>query len=49
MAALVWPQVIWEPVVWEGDPASDDPGLRLDLGVRGVAAPGGGVVQYLRD
>ena len=39
MAALVWPQVIREPVVQEGDPASDDPGLRLDLGIRGVWQP----------
>ena len=39
MAALVWPQVIREPVVREGDPASDDPGLRLDLGIRGVWQP----------
>ena len=40
MAALIWPQVIREPVVWEGtDPASDDPGLRLDLGIRGVWQP----------
>ena len=23
-------------MVREGDPASDDPGLRLDLGIRGV-------------
>ena len=39
MAALVWPKVIREPVVREGDPASDDPGLRLELGVRGVWQP----------
>ena len=39
MAALVWPQVIREPVVREGDPASDDPGLHLDLGIRGVWQP----------
>ena len=39
MAALVWPQVIREPVVREGDPASDDPGLRLDLRIRGVWQP----------
>ena len=39
MAALVWPLVIREPVVREGDPASDEPGLRLDLGVRGVWQP----------
>ena len=36
MAALVWPQVIREPVVQEGDPGSDNPGLRLDLRIRGV-------------
>ena len=36
MAALVWPRVIREPLVWEGDPAADDPGLRLELGIRGV-------------
>ena len=35
-AALVWSQVIREPVVQEGDPASNDPGLRLDLEIRGV-------------
>ena len=39
MAALVWPQVIREPVIREGDPASDDSGLRLDLGIRGVWLP----------
>ena len=39
MAALVWPQVIREPVVWEDDPALDDPGLRLDFGIRGVWQP----------
>ena len=39
MAALVWPQVIREPVVREGDPASDDPGLHLDLGIRDVWQP----------
>ena len=39
MAALVWPQVIREPVIREGDPASDNPGLRLDLGIRGVWLP----------
>ena len=39
MAALVWPQVIREPAVREGDPASDDPGLHLDLGIRGVWQP----------
>ena len=35
-AALVWLQVIREPVVREDDPASGDPGLHLDLGIRGV-------------
>ena len=39
MTALVWPQVIREPVIREGDPASDDPGLRLNLGIRGVWLP----------
>ena len=39
MAAMVWPQVIKEPVVKEGNPALDDPGLRLDLGIRGVWQP----------
>ena len=39
MAALVCPQVIRKPVVWEGDPASVDPGLHLDLGIRGVWQP----------
>ena len=39
MAALVWSPVIKEPVVREGDPASNDPGLRLDLGIHGVWQP----------
>ena len=39
MAALVWPQDIREAVVQEGDPPSDDPGLHLDLGIRGVWQP----------
>ena len=39
MAAMVWPQVIKEPVVKEGNPALDDSGLRLDLGIRGVWQP----------
>ena len=39
MAALVWPQVIREPVGLEDDPASDDPGLHLGLGIRGVWQP----------
>ena len=39
MAALVWSQVIKEPVVREGDPAANDPGLRLDLGICGVWQP----------
>ena len=36
MAALVWPR---EPVVQEDDPASGDPGLRLDIGIQGVWKP----------
>ena len=36
MADMVWPQVIKEPIVKEGDPAMNDPGLRLNLGIRGV-------------
>ena len=35
-AALVWPWVIRVPVVREGDPASDDPGLSLDLEIQGM-------------
>ena len=37
MAGMVWPQVIKEPIVKEGDPVMNAyPGLRLDLGIRGV-------------
>ena len=32
----MWPQVINEPVVNEATVATGDPGLRLDLGTRGV-------------
>ena len=39
LAALVWPQHIREPMVQEGDPASDDPGLRRNLGIWGVWQP----------
>ena len=39
MAVMVWPQVIMEPFVKEGDPAMNDPGLRLDLGICGVWQP----------
>ena len=39
MAAMVWLQVIKESVVREGDPASNDPDLHLDLGIRGVWQP----------
>ena len=36
LASQVWPQVIKEPIVNEATVASCDPGLRLDLGIRGV-------------
>ena len=39
MAALVWTQVVREPVVQEDDPASGDPSLHIDLGIRGVWQP----------
>ena len=32
----VWPSVIKEPILREADPSSNDIGLRLDQGVRGV-------------
>ena len=38
MAALVWSQIIKEPVVREGDPASNDPGLQLNLDIHGEGA-----------
>ena len=41
MAAMVWLQVIKESVVREGDPASNDPDLHLDLGIRGS-----GILNY---
>ena len=39
LAVLVWPQVIGEPMAREGDPTSDNHGLHLDVGVRGVWQP----------
>ena len=39
LASQVWPQVIKEPIVNEATVASCDPGLRLDLGTRGVWQP----------
>ena len=36
MSSEVWPSVLKEPVVRETDPLSNDVGLRLGLGVRGV-------------
>ena len=36
IASEVWPSVIKEPIVREADHSSNDVGLRLDLGVRGV-------------
>ena len=39
MAGMVWPQVVKEPIVKEGDSVMNDPGLRLDLGIRGVWQP----------
>ena len=35
----MWPQVIKEPIVNEATATSSDPGLRLDLGIRGVWQP----------
>ena len=35
----MWPQVINEPIVNEATATSNDPGLRLDLGIRGVWQP----------
>ena len=39
ISSEVWPSVIKEPIVREADPSSNDVGLRLDLGVRGVWSP----------
>ena len=39
LASQVWPQVIKEPIVNEATATSSDPGLRLDLGIRGVWQP----------
>ena len=39
MAAQVWSQVIHEPLVKEVDSKADGPGLRADLGIRGVWTP----------
>ena len=35
----MWPQVIKEPIANEATATSSDPGLRLDLGIRGVWQP----------
>ena len=39
LASQVWPPVIKEPIVNEATATSSDPGLRLDLGIRGVWQP----------
>ena len=39
LVSQVWSQVIKEPIVNEGTVASCDPGLRLDLGIKGVWQP----------
>ena len=39
LASQVWPQVIKEPIVNEATATSSDPGLSLDLGIRGVWQP----------
>ena len=39
MAAQVWSQVVCEPIVKEADSKADGPGLRVDLGIRGVWTP----------
>ena len=43
ISSEVWPSVLLEPllepIVREADPSSNDVGLRLDLGVRGVWSP----------
>ena len=39
ISSEVWPSGIKELIVREADPSSNDVGLRLDLGVRGVWSP----------
>ena len=39
LVSQLWPQVIKEPIVNEATATSSDPGLRLDLGIRGVWQP----------
>ena len=39
ISSEVWPSVIKEPIVMEADLSSNDVGLRLELGVRGVWSP----------
>ena len=39
MAAQVWSQVVREPMVKEAESKADGPGLRADLGIRGVWTP----------
>ena len=39
MAAQVWSQVVCEPLVKEADSKADGPGMRANLGIRGVWTP----------
>ena len=39
MAAQVWSQVVREPIVNKAESKADGPGLRADLGIRGVWTP----------
>ena len=39
ISSEVWPSVIKEPIVRAADPSSNDVGLRLDPGARGVWSP----------
>ena len=39
MAAQVWSQVVREPIVKEAGSKANGPGLRADLGIRGVWTP----------
>ena len=39
MVAQVWSQVVREPIVKEAESKADGPGLRADLGIRGVWTP----------